>query len=156
MDTEATRDKALDQYRVLMDYLRYENAIYWGRANFFLLANAALLAFALNHLPGLAGPVVRSDAMAAALVSPVGLVLALLWERALQAGEFWISHWHYHITKLEARAFGRRHLLRDFDAKAEELPRRVRARYVARQTVYVFAFFWFLLAVYTVFALMRG
>jgi hypothetical protein len=145
-------DKSLERYRIVMAYFSYENAVYWQRGSLFLVASTALFGLVAKDLP-LLNPAWAWERIASMLVVVVaGLFLTLLWHRSLQAGEYWIYHWHDILRRLEAGAFGDMKLLREF-APPVGAPPRVRAKRVAFMGVGLFYVLWTLLGSYCLIAL---
>ena len=101
-------DRALHRYGILMSQLQYESTAYWTRAGFFLVANAALL--------GLLGRSMAPEDVSAmsCLIPLVGVLLSVLWFRAMWSGAWWIERWHALLRQLEPCAFGRLKVICDF------------------------------------------
>jgi hypothetical protein len=138
----------LDQYSVIMSYLQYENSMYWGRSNFFLLAHSALFGFVITNIPSLGSENSWTDLIALAVGSIIGLILAILWRTALTSAIFWINHWHAILIKLEPKAFDKIKILRGYvNPKSIYEPKR-KARNVAFHVVILFKYIWSLLMVY--------
>lgn len=152
MNTEAKvpedDGQALERYRIVMGYLQYENSVFWQRGHFFFLTSAALFGFVSSRLPLLTRNSSWENVGATLVMSIAGLVLCLLWKRALDAGNFWIAHWHHILRdQLEPLAFPEDiRVLRDFGPEPAD-PRRVKARLVAEGPIYLFMVLWLLLAV---------
>jgi hypothetical protein len=138
----------LEQYGIIMSYLQYENSMYWGRANFFLIACTALFGFVAMNLPTLTKATRWESLLALLAASGAGLALSLLWKLGLQSGEFWIHHWHSVLKDLEQGAFEDLTLLRQFQPN-QGSPKHVSARKVARSTLLVFYVLWGVLLVYS-------
>jgi hypothetical protein len=107
-------DQKLQQYGILMSYLQYENAVYWERANFFLVASVAFFSFVVTNLPPLRPQTPWEQVLIFLVASLTGLCLSYLWWRGLQIGEFWIDHWHSLLRQLEPDAFGELKVLGGF------------------------------------------
>ncbi len=131
----------LDRYSTLMSYLQYENSMYWGRANFFLVGSTALFGFFAANLPAPSPSTEWHRVIALAVVGLAGFILTLLWHRCMWAGEFWLDRWHTLLKEIEPLAFGDRMVFRDVQRR-EGGPRLVHARPVARRTVYLFYCLW--------------
>lgn len=88
-------EKALERYRIVMGYLQYENTVFWQRGLFFFLTSGALFGYVSSRLPLLTPNSSWEIVWATLIMSIAGLFLCLLWKRALDAGNFWIAHWHH-------------------------------------------------------------
>lgn len=133
---EAKKD-AIERFRIVFQYLSYENTTYWTRGQLFLVANTTLFGFEASILQRDQGFNLLTVAIAFG-----GLVLTFFWVQGIRAGEFWIAHWHAVLKgQLEKPAFDQVLLLRDFKPTAE-YPPRVRARPVAYGPVILFAVLW--------------
>ena len=133
----------VERYRTVLNYLAYENTMFWQRGNFFLVASSALIGLVTVSM-------IRTEiggALMTLVMSVAGGVLIFFWLRGLRAGEFWIYHWHTILKKLEGAAFGELCLLRDFKPD-KNYPTFVRARPLAYGPPIVFAILWFLIVLY--------
>jgi hypothetical protein len=97
-------DLRIRQFAVVCGYLQYENAAYWTRCQFFVVANVALIGLLANALP------VRTCVTWARIYTlfvpfMLGLVLNVLWLLILRAAHGWIGHWHDQLRHLEPKAF---------------------------------------------------
>ena len=134
-------DRSLEQYRVLMSYLQYENSAYWMRANYFLLANSIVFGFTIRVVTSAASLREPTSVAAIAVCSVAGFILVRLWWKALEAGAYWCDRWEDLLRQIEPSAFGPLAVLRDIDNHLEQPPIR-RARSVARATVLLFVGLW--------------
>ena len=137
----------IEKYGILMSYLEYENSIFWGRANYFLLAQTALFGFTLTNLPPLAKSTPLEQIIIPGVAGVVGLILAYSWWKALKAGELWINRWHNLIEYFEPEVFGEVNVIR-------ERPKDKRAKNVAYHMVIIFTFLWLLAIIYSLFGYM--
>ena len=130
---------ALRLYDSFSRYLAYENTIFWTRAQHFLVAHGALLALfgaiafgkntSLNH---------NITNAAAFILCSVGIVLSILWHKALTSGEFWTGHWQDILREVEPKALGPIPAFRRFESGRPF----VRAVGVARHCAWLFSFAW--------------
>ena len=141
---ETLSDSDLKRYDTILRYLQTENQLLWGRSQHFLVAHAALLGLTAAKLPAPSPAISWPQILILAVVTVGGLVLALLWHRAITSGEFWTGHCHDILRALEARALGDLVFIRPFKSARTF----VSARKVARHTALLFTVLWFLLAVY--------
>ncbi len=148
MVDEAPEAIAMQQYQTLMAYLAYENTIWWTRANYFLLASTALLAFVVAGLPPLERDVAWTKIVAVSVMSLTGAILALFWWKSLRAGDFWIDRWHELLKQIEPRAFGSIKVIRSRDTP-EAGYRPPPARAPTRHTVILFVVLWALVFAYS-------
>lgn len=135
----------IEKYGILMSYLEYENSMFWGRANYFLLAQTALFGFTLTNLPALVKSTPLEKIIIPGVAGVVGLIIAYSWWKALKSGELWINRWHTLIISLEPKVFGELNVIRERDPKGE------RAKNTAYHMVIIFIFLWLLAIIYSVF-----
>lgn len=141
MPDDSPRSVALERYRILMAYLQYENATYWARANFFLVANSLIFGFVVRALTG-PSPILRPPTIVAiGLSGVVGFYLTTLWKDALDGGGYWCDRWERILRELEPAAFEQTHVLRRIENPQERAPTK-RARRVAERTVTLFLVVW--------------
>ena len=91
--------EATERLRMAMNYLQYENTVYWTRNTFFLAAQA--LAFS-GYLASKAN---TADVITLVMLV-FGLTSAATWCVVLQYGNDWIDKAHQDVTRLEERAYG--------------------------------------------------
>jgi hypothetical protein len=139
--SSADRDLALKRYDTALKLLISDTQIYWTRSHLFLVANAALIAFALNSIP-LATDVRTVKILALAIGSITGIVLCTLWRRGLKAGEGWMNHWKAALTNWEESAFGDVNFYR---ARPTDVPK---SSGVARSAALLFLTLWCIIAAY--------
>ena len=96
---------ALEQYRILMPYLVYENTVYWQRANFFLVTQTVLLAALLSRFPTV-GSSDTALLIAHGMATVIGLCITIFWYQGLRMAEWWIVRWHDRLAYLEPKVFG--------------------------------------------------
>jgi hypothetical protein len=143
-------DLALRRYDVLFRYLAYENTVYWSRSQFFLVANAGMFAFAAAKLPTSAQGLSWQHLGVLATASLAGILLSLLWHRALKAGEHWVSRWERLCASLESEAFGEIEVLRNsgIDSMRLSSVKGMSGKAVARHCATLFVVLWVLMFVY--------
>ena len=134
------RELALKQYDVIAKNLMAESAIYWSRAQLFLVANAAMLGF-LSRVPLADNHIALPTLVAIEAVAFVGIGLSVLWHMALAAGEDWHRHWIKHARAFEEAAFGEVLLLREDGGNRRSVKR------VARLCAWLFTVAWGAIAV---------
>ncbi len=138
----------LERYGILMSYLQYENTIYWGRGNFFLLAQSALFGFVIASLPSMLASTPWNKILIPGFGSIAGLIVARMWQIALRSGEFWINHWHSILMELEPKAFGKQKVLRGLATLEGQREPKERARMVAHDILILFYVLWIILVAY--------
>lgn len=144
---------ALRRYDIVLRQFASETNMFWVRAQFFLLANTALVAFTLNQMP-MGDRIFPSwnRLLTLGLVSGVGGTLTWLWRSALETGEQWIDHWKEVIVgDLEAPAFGNIALLREWKLKRPDVRRSLSTKKLAHWLARIFAVVWSLNLAYLVF-----
>lgn len=143
---ESDGKTALERYRIIMGYLQYENSIFWQRGHFFFLTSGALFGFVLSKLPLLTENSSWEIVGTTLIMSIAGLSLCYYWKRALDAGDFWVAHWHHILRdQLEPLAFPDDvRVFREFKPESGD-PHRVEARLAARGPLYLFSILWILL-----------
>ncbi len=99
-------DLALKRYDTILRYLIYEHTMYWTRSQFFLVAEAALLGFALTTLPKSQRSISIMQLVPIGLASILGVLLTILWSRSLTVTNHWIMSWEEICVGLEPEAFG--------------------------------------------------
>ena len=124
------------RYDTVLKHLAYENTIYWTRSQLFLVANAALMGFALKEIPTSLVGVSRTRLAVLFVCSVLGILLTALWIYGLRAGQGWIAHWNSALKSWEKSAFGDVNLLRE---RPKGVPSATR---VARLTAWLFATLW--------------
>jgi hypothetical protein len=103
----------LEQYRIVIGYLQYENQTYWTRSGLFLSANAIIFSI-------LGKMVTEVDSMKFHLAvfwvvfigGLVGMGISALWINLNSSAKFWINRWHTVLKNLESQAFGNTELFR--------------------------------------------
>lgn len=145
--TPPSESASLQRYGILMSYLQYENTMYWQRASFFLVASTALFGFFATRVPSFQAETPWDQVGAIAVVGLTGIGLSVLWGRSLDAGEYWVTHWHSLLQQLEPQAFGDLNVLRGTES-SEKVPKRPRARVIPRRALALFYTLWSLLLAY--------
>jgi len=139
---EGERSISIQRYSAMLQYLAYENTTYWTRAQFFLLANAALVAFVFNTFPTTSLDKESNIHLSLLMVGTVvGFLLTLLWLDGLRAGQRWISHWTEALKEWEQSAMDR-------DLFRNPPPGKASATRVARRTAWLFLFLWLFSALF--------
>jgi hypothetical protein len=143
-------DLALKRYDILFRYLAYENTVYWSRSQFFLVANAGMFGFAAAKLPTSQQGLSWEQLGILATASAVGILLSLLWHRALEAGQHWVSRWERLCESLESEAFGDIEVLRNsgMDSTRQSGVKRMSGKAVARHCATLFVVLWILMFAY--------
>lgn len=144
-NSERDVDIALKRYDALMRYLAYENTTYWTRAQFFLVANAALIGFALKELPTTLKDVSTTRLVILFVCAVGGLLLTLLWIWGLKSGQGWINHWTKALRSLEPKALEGTKLDLFLVGRPKGVPSATR---VARLTSWLFVFLWSATAIF--------
>lgn len=131
-----TIDLALRRYDVVLRYLSTENSLYWTRSQFFLAANAGLLAFGLARLPssGFTWRVL----LPSAFITILGFALSCVWLLALNKASRYRDRWRNVCIALEPVAFGEVEIFRN-------VPRLGLGR-LAKATVCFFLILWIVAA----------
>jgi hypothetical protein len=144
------QDLALRRYDILLRYLAYENTVYWSRSQFFLVANAGMFAFAAAKLPTTRQGLSWEQLGILATASAAGILLSLLWHRALKAGEHWVSRWERLCASLEAEAFGEVEVMRNsgIDSMRLSSVKGMSGKAVARHSATLFVVLWCLMFAY--------
>ncbi len=129
------------QYALVVPLLATDATIYWMRSQLFLVANAALMGFALNTVP------ISSDARtgkicAVVIGAVVGILLCILWRRTLRSGEKWMNHWKDLLRQWEPTIFGDINVYRKSPAGVPKTGT------VAREAALLFLILWCMLGVY--------
>jgi hypothetical protein len=130
------------RYDIVLKHLAYENTAYWTRSQLFLVANAALIGFALKEIPTSLVGVSKTRLVTLLVCSVVGILLAVLWIYGLKAGQGWINHWVAALKSWEGSAFGDVNLLR---SRPDGVPSATR---IARMTSLLFAVLWSAVSVF--------
>jgi hypothetical protein len=136
-----------ERYAMLLSYTKYENTMYWQRGQIFLLANTGLFGFLSANIPLFRTDTPIERAIIVIVVGIAGLFLCWLWKKSLEAGEFWIFHWEQILKQIEFEAWGDYRLLREFTPDPRS-PKRVRARIIGRQAIYLFIVLWSIIILY--------
>jgi len=140
-------DFALRRYDTVLKYLATETQIYWSRSQLFLVANAAMLGFALKDFPGDAQEPTKK-LVAQLLGAFTGICLCLLWRKGLRSGKIWMEHWKKALRRWEELAFSDVMLYREPPSHAVE------SSGVAGQAASLFLIIWSLVAAYLVISIL--
>ena len=135
-------DLPLKKYDVLLRFYASENALFWTRSQLFLVANAALLGFALNALPESPTRIHWPRLIIYCSALFCGVLLCALWNAAMKVSDTRRLHWRSILRELEAEAFGNSHIIRRLDSGW------IRSTTIAMLTVWVFMSIWVSLFVY--------
>lgn len=152
INTSETKDPkiALEQYRNIIGYLQYENSTFWTRSGFMLVAHSALLGFLTRLLPE---PVRDAPWLSITLsisISVVGLVLSLLWTRAIDGALWWIERWHRILVAIEPDAYGSTDVFRGAVGDDNQVAPHKSTRTVAKDVARIFRLAWIVAIVYTI------
>src|SRR5690348_1422865 len=103
------QDIALKRFDSIIRYLSFETTMYWSRSQFFLVANADLLAFIATKLfePDL------DHRNLAAIICLFGAALSLNWYIDLRTGQYWTDRWEMVCLALEPEAMGEIEVIRN-------------------------------------------
>jgi len=155
-------DIALKRYDSILRYIAYENSVYWTRAQFFLVANSALLALVFSQF-GRETPseVLWSRIVFQIIACVIGGLLTWLWKGVVENGDQWLRHWKEILEyDLESDAFGSINVVRPWEFRTPPDPPLSRARstrQIARWLVYLFAGAWSIGMFYSIlFGLAKG
>jgi hypothetical protein len=164
-------DLALKRYDCVLRYLAYENNVFWVRGQLFLAVNVGLVAFVANQIPTqppfpipALGPFPTWNRLSlVAALSIVGMILCLMWFKALIGAEHWIAHWIEILTgqtgnpngdkgNFEEEAFGDIHVWREW---VLHQPGKVHRpgpslKKIAKGLACLFGVFWLLTLLYVV------
>jgi hypothetical protein len=139
IEPKARKGKA---YELLVSHLQSENEIFWTRTEVFLVAHAALLGLLANQLPTeTVDKVTWQKLLVVATASMAGLVLSLIWKRAIASGEKWLDRWTAMLKEWESEAVG----LEIFRASREGIPS---SRKTAESAQLLFTIIWSLTLLY--------
>ena len=131
-------DVALKRFDILFRYLAVENTLYWTRSQFFLVANAALLAALANFLKSATLHELKiQEACIVATIGVIGLCLTLFWGCVLKSSEKWLEWWEKQCLYYEKTAFDGCGVLSESRPPGH---RSIKA--VARWTVRLFLIIW--------------
>ena len=111
--TQLDSETALKRYDVLFRYLAYENTVFWTRSQFFVFANAGLLAGTVVGLLTDRMPATRAGILVLAALITAGIILDILWLTSLRKVNVWIARWERLCVELEPLAFGDQEVLRN-------------------------------------------
>ena len=111
------RDLTLRQYDTVVKLLIADTQIYWVRSQFFLVANATLLGFEINNFPGSEARTPKLTALF--LAGVIGIIICILWRRAILVGKKWMEHWKRALRQWEESAFSDVNLYR---ARPTDIP----------------------------------
>src|SRR4051812_17656782 len=110
MSDKDKTETALKRYDALLRYFAHEQMVYWSRTQFYLVANAGLLAVIGTRL----GEPKRGFDLLLLGGCIFGLALSLLWRLNLRSARHWTSRWENILRDdLEADAFGTIEVLRN-------------------------------------------
>jgi hypothetical protein len=128
----------------VLKYLATETQVYWTRSQLFLVANAAMLGFALNNNNVPVSAEAHIDKLIALLLEAlVGILLCLLWRKALRSGKGWMDHWKVALRQWEEAAFGDVNLYR---TRPADIPESTSG--VAKTAAFLFLSVWAMMAFY--------
>lgn len=128
--------------------MQYESTTYWARAQHFLVAHTFLLGIVATRLPVSAAELAWARIASLTVACAGGLLFALLWLKALDSGEYWISHVTDVVRRFEDAAFPPDvRLLRPFPRS----PKYVSAKRLARHAARLFFALWLLSLAYLLF-----
>jgi len=138
---------ALEQYRNILGYLQYENTMYWTRAGFMLVAQAALLSPLARLLPLSPSKVDWGFVAVTIGLGTFGLVLCYLWLQVIGGVLWWIDRWHELLVKIEPAAYGDTKVFRGAVDRTEQHPTRIPTKPIVRAVVRLFVVVWILVVV---------
>ena len=135
---------SLEQYRILVTYLQYENTIYWTRSGVALVIQSALLGFLTQVLPvdkeefsNLYGVCISF------LFCFFGLVITYFWWRIDKMGLFWIDRWQTLLLDLEPSVYGKIEVFRGAVSDDDGYQSAYSQRITVSKFIYVFYIVWF-------------
>jgi len=101
-------DTALRRYEILISYLQYENSTFWTTSGFFLIGHIALFGFFAQIVASIEDKGSKETTITLAYGMCIfGVILFIIWFRAIMVSFFWITRWQNIIkNKLEKDAFG--------------------------------------------------
>jgi hypothetical protein len=102
-------DVALRRYDVVFRYFATENMMSWTKNQFFLAANAGLIAFASARFPK---DTIWTSLLAPAIITIIGLLFSILWLFTLRGAVIHVDWWKRICLQLEPIAFGPHEVLR--------------------------------------------
>lgn len=103
-DQSISSDDLIKKYDMVQKLFVMDTQIYWTRSQLLLVANSALAGFALNSVP------INSDAHTVKIwtlfiEAIIGILLCVLWRRAIKSGSGWMNHWKTILIKWKSQYF---------------------------------------------------
>ncbi|MDR2203989.1 MAG: hypothetical protein LBE76_06825 [Nitrososphaerota archaeon] len=86
----------MENFKMVSEHFRQDLREFWTRANFFLLAQTALLSAFIAFYPS----IIESQKFVAIVASGFGIVLSFYWFFVLRGAVFWIKQWRLQMIKL--------------------------------------------------------
>ncbi|HEY1254338.1 MAG TPA: hypothetical protein VGF01_06130 [Terracidiphilus sp.] len=111
-DQSISSDDLIKKYDMVQKLFVMDTQIYWTRSQLLLVANSALAGFALNSVP------INSDAHTVKIwtlfiEAIIGILLCVLWRRAIKSGSGWMNHWKTILIKWEKSIFADENIYRE-------------------------------------------
>lgn len=94
------------RYGQILQYLSYENTVYWTRHNFFMLCNTGLLWALIGNLFPKEKELSCQAKVLFAVLCVVGIAWSIIWHRTLDKSTIWLNKWHTLLKRLEPAAYG--------------------------------------------------
>ena len=86
----------IESYKIVTEHFRQDIREFWNRANFFLLAQTALLSAFMVGFPTL----ITDQIVVILTFLFFGFAMAIFWFFVLRGAVFWIEKWREQIIKL--------------------------------------------------------
>lgn len=137
-------DLAIKRYDSILRYYQTENQLMWTRSQHFLVAHAALLGFTTAKLPALHTEQPMEYFVLLTVLFIVGILLSILWRRAIISGEFWTDHCRGVLRDLEHFALGDTVFVREFISNR----RFVSGKLTIKYTAWLFTILWLFVGTY--------
>lgn len=97
-DSEKSGQRSCDieNFKMVAEHFRQDVREFWTRANFYLLAHAALLSAFVAVYPAM----IKEEIIVAVLIPVFGITIAVFWFLVLRGSVFWIKQWRKQVIKL--------------------------------------------------------
>jgi hypothetical protein len=86
----------MENFKMVAEHFRQDVREFWTRANFYLLAHAALFSAFVVVYPSL----IKDQIIVVILVPVFGVTIAVFWFGVLRGSVYWIKQWRTQVIKL--------------------------------------------------------